>query len=100
MEQPQCAGSRSRYRSRHRSWMASREGIRTSGWRHALKPIRKLLWTLAVLAIVVIAIGIAFYERPVSFLEGFIHMQMAMAGMHSHNVMIEGHRMHYDVSGP
>lgn len=65
-----------------------------------MKPIRKLIWTLAVVAVIAIAIGIAFYERPVSFLEGFIHMQMAMAGMHSRNVTIHGHRMHYDVSGP
>jgi len=65
-----------------------------------LKPIRKLLWTLAVVAVIAIAIGIAFYERPVSFLEGLIHMQMAMAGEHSHDVMIEGHRMHYYVAGP
>lgn len=65
-----------------------------------MKPIRKLIWTLATVAVIAIAIGIAFYERPISFLEGLVHLQMAMAGMHSHNVTIHGHRMHYDVSGP
>jgi pimeloyl-ACP methyl ester carboxylesterase len=80
--------------------MAAGEGAGNSTGRHALKPKRKLLWTLAVLAMIAVGLGIAFYERPVSLLESLMHMQMAMAGMHGHDVTIEGHRMHYDVSGP
>ena len=65
-----------------------------------MTPIRKLVWTLAIVAVLVVAIGAALYERPVSFLEGLVHTQMALAGVHSHDVTVEGHRMHYYVAGP
>jgi len=58
------------------------------------------LWTLAVIAILVIAIGVGFYERPVDYLKGLVYLQMALAGVHSRNVTVAGHRMHYDVQGP
>jgi pimeloyl-ACP methyl ester carboxylesterase len=65
-----------------------------------LTPIRKLVWTLAIVAVLLVAIGVAFYERPVSFVEGLVHTQLALAGVHSHDVTVEGHRMHYYVAGP
>src|SRR6202035_5939525 len=55
---------------------------------------------MAVMAALVIAIGVAFYERPVDFFNGLLHMQMALAGEHSSSVTVEGHRMHYYVAGP
>jgi len=65
-----------------------------------LKPIRKLLWTLAIVTILVIAVAAAFYERPVTFFNRLLYTQMALAGAHSRNVTVEGHRMHYYVQGP
>ena len=65
-----------------------------------MKPIRKLVWTLAIVAVLVIVLGAAFYERPVSFFNRLLYTQMALAGEHSRNVSIEGHRMHYYVAGP
>lgn len=55
---------------------------------------------MAIVAVLVVAIGVAFYERPVSFLEGLVHTQLALAGVHSRSVTVEGHRMHYYVAGP
>ena len=55
---------------------------------------------MAIVAILVIAAGVGFYERPLSFLNHFLYMQMALAGAHSNNVTVEGHRMHYYVAGP
>jgi pimeloyl-ACP methyl ester carboxylesterase len=65
-----------------------------------LKPFRKLIWAAAVVAILVIAIGVGFYERPVSYFNRLLYTQMALAGAHSSNVTIAGHRMHYYVLGP
>ena len=65
-----------------------------------MKPIRKLISALALVAAFVIAIGISFYERPVSFFNRLLYTQMALAGEHSNYVMIEGHRMHYYAAGP
>ena len=55
---------------------------------------------MAIAAVLVVALGVAFYKRPISFLEGLVHTQLALAGVHSHDVMVEGHRMHYYVAGP
>jgi pimeloyl-ACP methyl ester carboxylesterase len=65
-----------------------------------LTPVRKLLWTAAVIVVVVIAIGVGFYERPVDYLSRLVYLQMALAGVDSRNVTVAGHRMHYDVQGP
>jgi len=65
-----------------------------------LKPVRKYLWILAVIAALVIAVGVSFYERPVSYLEGLVHFQMSAAGAHSRNITVGGHHMHYYEMGP
>ena len=65
-----------------------------------MKPVRKLIWTIAVLATLVIAIGVGFYERPVSYFNRLLYLQMGLAGAESRNVTVAGHRMHYYVMGP
>jgi len=65
-----------------------------------LKPIRKLVWVLAIVALVVVAVAVCFYKRPVSFFNRLLYTQMALAGAHSANVTVQGHRMHYYVAGP
>jgi pimeloyl-ACP methyl ester carboxylesterase len=54
---------------------------------------------LALVAILAVAIGVGFYERPVSFFNRVLYTQMALTGEHSTNVMVQGHRMHYYVAG-
>ena len=51
------------------------------------------------MAILAVAIGVGFYERPVSFFNRVLYTQMALTGEHSTNVMVQGHRMHYYVAG-
>jgi pimeloyl-ACP methyl ester carboxylesterase len=46
------------------------------------------------------AIGIWFYERPMSFFNERLALQMHAAGAHSRWVTVGGHRMHYYVEGP
>jgi pimeloyl-ACP methyl ester carboxylesterase len=55
---------------------------------------------MAVVAAVVVVLGVGFYERPVSFFNRLLYTQMALAGEHSNYVTVEGHRMHYYVAGP
>ena len=55
---------------------------------------------MAIVAALVVAVGVGFYERPVSFFNRLLYTQMALAGEHSASVTIEGHRMHYYVAGP
>jgi pimeloyl-ACP methyl ester carboxylesterase len=54
---------------------------------------------VAVVAIV-LAIGIGFYLRPLSFLYGLIAVQMRLAGAHSEWVTVQGHQIHYYTLGP
>src|SRR5258708_24087527 len=80
--------------------MAACQGPRKGSRRKALKPVRNRLSSMAVLAILVIAIGVGFYERPVSFFNRLLHLQMGLAGAQSRNLTVAGHRMHYYVMGP
>jgi len=65
-----------------------------------LKVTRKLLWFLGIVLAVVIAAGIGFYERPVTFFNAFLRFQMRLAGVQSRWITVNGFRMHYYVQGP
>ena len=65
-----------------------------------MKPVRKLLWFIGVVVVLVIAVVVGFYERPVGYFNRLLYFQMGLAGAHSRNVTISGHRMHYYVQGP
>lgn len=58
------------------------------------------MWSLAIVAVLAVAVGVSFYERPVSYFNGLLYLQMGLAGAHSRNVTVNGHRLHYDVAGP
>ncbi len=65
-----------------------------------MKPIQKLQWALGVVGAVVLAVAIGFWQRPVSYFNQLMYIQMALAGAHSHSVVVAGHRIHYYVQGP
>lgn len=65
-----------------------------------MKPGRKLAWIMVVIVALFLAAAISFYERPISYLNGFLNLQLHMAGAHSRSVTVNGIRMHYWVLGP
>lgn len=65
-----------------------------------MRPVRKVLWFLGVLAALVLAAAAGFYARPVSFFNRLLYFQMAAAGAHSHWITVAGLRVHYYEEGP
>jgi pimeloyl-ACP methyl ester carboxylesterase len=64
-----------------------------------LTPVKKLAWAAGILVAIIVAVAVAFYERPLSFFNGLMYAQMAMAGAHSNYVTVDGIRMHYYTEG-
>jgi pimeloyl-ACP methyl ester carboxylesterase len=58
---------------------------------------RKALWIAAVL---VIAAGIGFWLRPLSYFNNTMYLHEALTGMRSRTVLVHGYRVHYLVAGP
>jgi pimeloyl-ACP methyl ester carboxylesterase len=54
---------------------------------------------LALLALAAI-VGLGFYLRPVSYLNAWVYVQEHFVGIESHNVKVDGYRMHYLAMGP
>lgn len=54
---------------------------------------------LALIALPAIA-ALGFYLRPVGFLNAHIYMQEHLIGIESHNIKVDGYRMHYLAMGP
>ena len=65
-----------------------------------MKPVRKLLWFLSVLAATALAVVVGFWLRPVSYFNALLYFQMAMSGAKGQNITVAGHRIHYYVQGP
>ncbi|MGH9604918.1 MAG: alpha/beta fold hydrolase [Terracidiphilus sp.] len=58
-------------------------------------------WRIAVAALVLVALGaFGFWERPVSYFDGFMHLRMWLEGAHSRWTTVDGYRVHYFVEGP
>ena len=62
-----------------------------------MKVAKKLLVLLGILAVVA---GLGFWLRPVSYFNEFMFMHAFLTGVESRSVMVDGHRMHYNVEGP
>jgi pimeloyl-ACP methyl ester carboxylesterase len=62
-----------------------------------LRLVKTLLWTSGL---VVLVAGIGFWERPVSYFNESMYVRNFLSGVENHQVMIAGHRMHYEVEGP
>ena len=54
---------------------------------------------VAVLAIAAIA-ALGFYLRPVSYLNAYAYFQEHFVGIESHNIQVDGYRIHYLAMGP
>jgi pimeloyl-ACP methyl ester carboxylesterase len=64
------------------------------------KPVKWIIRVLfVVLAIAAIA-ALGFYLRPVSFLNAHVYLQEHFVGIESHNIKVDGYRMHYLAMGP
>jgi pimeloyl-ACP methyl ester carboxylesterase len=51
-------------------------------------------WGLALAA------GLGFWLRPVSYFNAMMDLHEALTGVQNRSVMVESHRMHYEVAGP
>ena len=65
-----------------------------------MKPSRKLAWGIGVVALLIVASAFGFYERPVSYFDAFLDLQMHLTGAHSRWTTVNGIRIHYWVKGP
>jgi pimeloyl-ACP methyl ester carboxylesterase len=63
-----------------------------------MRATRKILWTLAALAIAVAAITLWF--RPVSCFNRVMYLREMLTGVRSQTVLVHGYRIHYIVDGP
>jgi pimeloyl-ACP methyl ester carboxylesterase len=62
-----------------------------------MKKARIVLWGLALL---VVAAGIGFLLRPVSYFDGSMYLREALSGVKSRTVDVQGFRVHYLEEGP
>jgi pimeloyl-ACP methyl ester carboxylesterase len=62
-----------------------------------MKKARIVLWGLALL---VVAAGIGFLLRPVSYFDGSMYLREALSGVKSRTVEVRGFRLHYLEEGP
>jgi pimeloyl-ACP methyl ester carboxylesterase len=50
--------------------------------------------------LLVVAAGVGFWERPVSYFNESMYVRDALAGVQNREVTVGGHRIHYQVEGP
>src|SRR5215469_1119780 len=65
-----------------------------------MRPLRKAWWVLGVFVALILALGIGFYLRPVSYFNRLLYVQMDMAGARSRWITVNGIRLHYYDRGP
>jgi len=58
---------------------------------------KKLLWAAVLL---VVLAGLGFLARPVSYFNESMYLRNRLTGVQNHNVMVGGHRVHYETEGP
>jgi pimeloyl-ACP methyl ester carboxylesterase len=64
-----------------------------------VKPSRKVLWFLGVLACLFLAFWVGFYQRPLSYFNHLLYFQMSVSGAHSRWITVNGYRIHYYEQG-
>lgn len=65
-----------------------------------MTPARKAACAIGIVLALILAAAISFYERPVSYFNGLLDLQMHLAGAHSRWTTVDGMRIHYWVDGP
>jgi len=61
---------------------------------------RKWCWAVGTILALLAAAAIGFWERPVSYFDEFMYINMRLAGVQSRYMNIEGQRLHYLAEGP
>ena len=62
-----------------------------------MRLVKKLL---SIAGLVVLLAGVGFWERPVSYFNELMYVRDSLLGVENHQVMVAGHRMHYEAEGP
>jgi len=62
-----------------------------------MKTIKRLLWAVSVLVVVV---GAGFWARPVSYFNGATYLWECLSSVESRSLQVAGHHMHYLAEGP
>jgi pimeloyl-ACP methyl ester carboxylesterase len=62
--------------------------------------IRKRFWIPGLFVLIMAAIGVAFYLRPVSFFNAQVDLQIRANGAQSKWVTVSGYKVHYYAIGP
>jgi pimeloyl-ACP methyl ester carboxylesterase len=62
--------------------------------------IRKRFWVPGLFLLIMAAVGVAFYLRPVSFFTAQVDFQLRAQGAQSRWVTISGYKVHYYAIGP
>lgn len=62
-----------------------------------MKILRIVVWVASAL---VVACGIGFVLRPVTYFDGSMYLREALTGVHNREVEVDGIRIHYLVAGP
>lgn len=66
----------------------------------SLKMSRRAAGIACALWAVALAFGIGFWLRPVTYFDEAMYLREALLGIENRTVMVEGHKMHYEVAGP
>lgn len=64
-----------------------------------MKPVRKVLWAASIVAALLLAVVVGFWLRPISYFNRMLYLQLALAGVHSRTVEVNGIRIHYYEQG-
>jgi pimeloyl-ACP methyl ester carboxylesterase len=64
------------------------------------KPVKWVVRVFLVLIVLPVIAALGFYLRPVSFLNAHVYLQEHFVGIESHNIKVDGYRMHYLAMGP
>ncbi len=61
---------------------------------------RKRCWFVYVALALLLAAGIGFLARPVSYFNGMMYLRAFITGVESRTLTVDGYRVHYNVVGP
>ncbi len=61
---------------------------------------RKRCWFVYVALALLLAAGIGFLARPVSYFNGMMYLRAFITGVESRTLTVDGYRVHYTVVGP
>lgn len=65
-----------------------------------MKPVRIFLGFLCAILLLAVVGGLVFWMRPVECARELLYLRLALNGVESRDVVVAGHRMHYDAMGP